>query len=106
MDKNYADRVAYRRKVMAEEGEHSVAINDDFRIRPAVVELYQFLLGTYLPLRFPGMFKLHEAHYEEGQTFMLENQNTKALSPAKPSAATTTQMLLETLGRTIDEDFL
>jgi hypothetical protein len=106
MDKNYADRIAFRRKVIADEGEHVVAVNDDYRIRPAVFELYQFLLGTYLPLRFPSMFKLHEAHYEEGQTFMLENLVNKSLYPAKPTARTTTKVLLETLGRTLDEDFL
>ncbi|KIW97720.1 uncharacterized protein Z519_01304 [Cladophialophora bantiana CBS 173.52] len=106
MDRNYADRIAYRRKVMAEHGEHVVAVNDDYRIRPAVVELYQFLLGTYLPLRFPKMFKLHETDYEEGKTFMLENLVTKALFPARPSPRTSTKMLLETLGRTLDEDFL
>lgn len=106
MDKNYADRITYRRKVMAEEGEHVVAVNDDYRIRPAVVELYQFLLGTYLPLRFPSMFKLHEANYEEGQTFMLENLVTHALFPARPTPRTPTTRLLETLGRTIDEEFL
>ena len=105
MDKTYADRISFRRKIMAEEGEHVVAVNDQ-RIRPAVMELYQFLLGTYLPLRFPDMFKLHEANYEEGQTFMLENLVTHALFPAKPTARTTTTMLLETLGRTIDEEFL
>ncbi|KAH0832507.1 hypothetical protein AYO21_10680 [Fonsecaea monophora] len=106
MDRNYADRVAYRRKIIAEHGEHVVAVNDDYRIRPAVVELYQFLFGTYLPLRFPRMFKLHETDYEEGKTFMLENLVTKALFPAKPSPRTSTKMLLETLGRTLDEDFL
>ncbi|OCT46961.1 hypothetical protein CLCR_02451 [Cladophialophora carrionii] len=106
MDKNYADRVAYRRKIMSEEGEHVVAVNDDYRVRPAVVELYQYLMGTYLPLRFPTMFKLHEAYYEAGQTFMLENLVTKALLPAKASPTIPTAMLLETLGRTVDEDFL
>lgn len=106
MDKNYADRIAYRRKIMAEYGEHVMAVNDDYRIRPAVVELYQFLFGTYLPLRFPTMFKLHETDYESGKTFMLENLVTKALFPAKVSRNTPTKQVLETLGRTIDEDFL
>ncbi|KAJ9610198.1 hypothetical protein H2200_004975 [Cladophialophora chaetospira] len=106
MDKNYADRITYRRKIISEEGEHVVAVSDDHRIRPAVVELYHFLMGTYLPLRFPPMFKLHEAFYEEGQTFMLENLVTKALFAAKPSPRTTTKTLLETLGRTVDEEFL
>jgi len=105
MDKNYADRITYRRKIIAEHGEHAVNVNDDFRIRPAVVELYIFLLGTYLPLRFPSMFKLHETEYEQGKAFMLENLVTGALFPAKPTPQTPTKQLLETLGRTLDEDF-
>lgn len=106
MDKNYVDRIEYRRRVMAEHGTHVVAVNDDYRIRPAVVELYMFLLGTYLPLRFPSMFKLHEMDYESGKTFMLENLVTKALFPAQPAPQTPTIQILETLGRTLDEDFL
>jgi hypothetical protein len=55
---------------MAKHKEHVLNVHDDYRIRPAVVELYMFLIGTYLPLRFPKVFKLHEANYEQGQTFM------------------------------------
>ncbi|KIX03354.1 uncharacterized protein Z518_06906 [Rhinocladiella mackenziei CBS 650.93] len=106
MDKNYADRIAYRKRIMAEHGEHVVNVNDDMRTRPAVVELYIFLMGTYLPLRFPKMFKLHETDYEQGKTFMLENLVTKELFPARPTPQTPTTQLLNTLGRTVDEDIL
>jgi hypothetical protein len=106
MDKNYIDRMNYRKVIIQSKGEHVVAVNDDYRIRPAVVELYQYLMGTYLPLRFPSMFKLHETDYETGKTFMLENLVTKALFPAQSSPSTPTARLLETLGRTIDEEFL
>ncbi|EXJ86709.1 hypothetical protein A1O3_03662 [Capronia epimyces CBS 606.96] len=106
IDKTYEDRIAYRRRIMAEHGKHVINVHDDQRIRPAVVELYQFLLGTYLPLRFPTLFKLHETEYEQGKTFMLENLATKALFPAKATAQISTEWLLETLGRTVDEDFL
>ncbi|KIW12513.1 hypothetical protein PV08_09790 [Exophiala spinifera] len=106
MDDTYADRMAYRRRIIAENGKHVVNVNDDARIRPAVVELYVFLMGTYLPLRFPQVFKLHETEYEQGKTYMLENTVTGSLFPAKPSATTSTTSLLEILGRTVDEDFL
>lgn len=106
MDKTYSERIAYRRKIMAEHGEHVVAVNDDYRIRPAVAELYQFLMATYLPLRFPNMFKLHETEYEQGKAYMLENLVTKALFPAMATPTTPTSRLLETLGRTVDEEFL
>ncbi|KAK5221131.1 hypothetical protein LTR72_006690 [Exophiala xenobiotica] len=106
MDKTYADRIDYRRRIMAEHGTHVVNINDDMRIRPAVVELYTFLMGTYLPLRFPQVFKLHETEYEQGKTFMLENKVTGSLFSARPTPSTPTTRLLEILGQTVDEDFL
>lgn len=106
MDKNYRDRVAYRREIISKHGKHVVAVNDDYIIRPAVVEHYEFLMGTYLPLRFPKMFKLHETDYEMGKAFMLENLVTGAIFPANASPSTPTTRLLETLGRTIDEDLL
>lgn len=106
IDKTYEERIAYRRRIMTEQGRHVVNVHDNLLIRPAVVELYQYLLGTYLPLRFPTMFKLHEAEYEQGKTFMLENLVTGALFPAKATAQMPTERLLETLGRTVDEDFL
>lgn len=106
MDKTYADRIVYRKRIIAENGKHVVNVNDDTRIRPAVVELYMFLMGTYLPLRFPQVFKLHETEYEQGKTYMLENKVTGSLFPARPTPSTPTTTLLETLGRTVDEDFL
>ncbi|EHY53638.1 hypothetical protein HRR83_003853 [Exophiala dermatitidis] len=106
IDNTYEERIAYRRRIMAEHGKHVINVHDDFRIRPAVVELYQYLLGTYLPLRFPTLFKLHETEYEQGKTFMLENRVTGALFPAKVTPQTPTEQLLHTLGQTVDEDFL
>lgn len=106
MDKTYRERMAFRRDTMSKHGTHVVAVNDDYIIRPAVVEHYEFLMGTYLPLRFPKMFKLHETDYEMGKAFMLENLITGAIFPASVSASTPTTRLLETLGRTVDEDFL
>jgi hypothetical protein len=106
MDKNYKDRIDYRRKIIKEHHEVVVAVNDQKAIRPAVVELYKFLMGTYLPTRYPDMFKLHETNFEQGKTFMLENLVTGELPLVVPNQATTTIMLLETLGKHLDEDFL
>ncbi|KIV94918.1 hypothetical protein PV10_02638 [Exophiala mesophila] len=106
MDNTYASRIKYRQTIMSTQGKHAVDVHDDVTVRPAVVELYQYLMGTYLPLRFPTMFKLHETDYEQGKTFMLENLVTKAIFPAIVAPQTKTTTLLETLGRTVDEDFL
>ena len=87
MDKNYKDRIEYRRKILQEHHDIVVAVNDQKAIRPAVTELYKFLLGTYLPTRYPDMFKLHQANFDQGTTFMLENKVTGELPPvvSKPN---------------------
>ncbi len=106
MDKNYEDRIQYRRKILKQHHNHVVAVNDDARVGPAVRELYQFLLGTYLPTRYPSMFKLHKTDYEQGPEFMLQNLITGELVPACPKRTSKTMTLLEILGKQIDEDFL
>jgi hypothetical protein len=106
MDKNYKDRIDYRRKIIQEHHDVVVAVNDEKAIKPAVTELYTFLLGTYLPTRYPEMFKLHQANYDQGVTFMLENTITGELPLIFPNRTTKTVMMLETLGKHLDEDFL
>ena len=105
MDKNYEDRIKYRRGILEAHHEIVVGIHEEDRVRPAVCELYTFLFGTYLPRRYPSMFKLHRAIYEDGQEFMTENLVTGELFPAQ-AKSTSTVALLETMGRQIDEDFL
>jgi hypothetical protein len=104
MDKNYEDRIHYRRKILKEHHDVVVAVNDDSRIRPAVRELYKFLFGTYLPVRYPSMFKLHRTEYEQGPEIMLQNLVTNELLPVEPKSKTIA--LLETLGKHLDDDFL
>ena len=104
MDENYEDRIQYRRKILEEHHDIVVAVNDESRIGPAVRELYKFLFGTYLPVRYPSMFKLHRAAYEQGPEIMLQNLVTNELLPVAPKSETTT--ILETLGRHLDEDLL
>lgn len=106
MDRTYADRLQYRSKIFRESSHIAIGVHNDDRIRPAVLELYTFLLGTYLPKRFPQMFKLHFASFETGDQFMFENLITKQIFPTAPTKVTTTETLLRTLGVTIDTDFL
>ncbi|KAL9112188.1 MAG: hypothetical protein Q9227_003565 [Pyrenula ochraceoflavens] len=105
MDKNYRDRINYRRKIMKDHHDIVVAVNDE-RIRGAVSELFTFLMGTYLPTRYPSMFKVHHTEYEYGKEAVLENIVTGEILPTKPTRATATIKMLEILGRTLDEDFL
>lgn len=105
MDKNYEDRIHYRRRILKEHHDVVVAINDHARIRPAIREMYNFVFGTYLPMRYPSMFKLHDMVYETGQAYLLQNMITGELIPAQ-AKGTQSITLLETLGKHIDEDFL
>lgn len=104
MDRNYENRIQYRRKILKEHHDVVVAVNEGSRIGPAVKELYKFLFGTYLPVRYPSMFKLHRTEYEQGQEIMLQNLVTNELLPVQPKS--TTIALLETMGKHLDEDFL
>jgi len=107
MDKTYSTRLTYRRRILEQNPTIALGINNDKRIRPAVCELYTFLTGTYLPLRYPSMFRIHHTEFEDGKAAMLHNLTTNEMLPTSPSGpSTTTTTLLRTLGRHIDEDFL
>jgi hypothetical protein len=108
MDKNHKDRIAYRRKIMAEHPKETLSVTDDSRIGAAVREYYTWLTGTYLPLRYPSMFKLHKTTYEVGEHFLLQNLLTGEMWPSFPLDPRTAQTdrLLATLGKTLDEDIL
>lgn len=105
MDKNYADRIAYRKKAIKENRDIVVAVNDR-KIQPAVRELYTYIMATYLPKRYASMFKLHKASFESGDRFMLENFVSKEILPGDAIPTSDARTLLEGLGRTLDEDFL
>jgi hypothetical protein len=62
------------------------------------------LFGTYLPVRYPSMFKLHRTEYEQGPEIMLHNLVTNELLPVEPKSKTIA--LLETLGKHLDDDLL
>lgn len=72
----------------------------------AICELYEFVMGIYLPNRYPTMFKLLEAKYESCKVFMLQNKVTGEVLPATVSPGRPLVNALETLGKTIDEDML
>jgi hypothetical protein len=56
MDKNYLERITLRKKIMAEHAETVLGAEDC--VTPAVDEFYIWLVGTYLPTRYPTMFQL------------------------------------------------
>lgn len=109
MDKTYKDRIEIRRGLLKSQYRQSVlGVNNDKdpRVRAAVSELYRYIMGTYLPGRYPRMFKLHTAKYESGASSVLENIVTGEILPTIVSPNKSTSGALETLGTVVDEDLL
>ncbi|KAJ5749102.1 uncharacterized protein N7511_010798 [Penicillium nucicola] len=107
MDKTYQERLNLRKSILNEHHDIVVAVNDrpetqDPRTRAAVSELYTFILGKYLPTRYPDMFKLKTN--DSLTTF--ENLVTGATYPTTLSPSTPTIQALEILTQTVDEEFL
>lgn len=106
MDKTYKDRLALRESVIDQHHDIVVGINNDQtpeedpRIRPAISELYNYVLGTYLPTRYPSMFRLTVG------SSLFHNLVTGATWPTTLSPTTPTIQALEILTQTVDEDFL
>jgi Protein of unknown function (DUF3445) len=108
MDKTYKERLQYRRKILKEHRETVIAMHDesDPRIIAAVNELYRYIMSTYLPVRYPTMFRLHETTFETGKAYMLENLVLNELYPSEITQLTSPMRALEILYKTVDEDFL
>ncbi|KAF4158789.1 hypothetical protein CNMCM6069_003355 [Aspergillus lentulus] len=102
MDKTYKERMALRGSLLKEYPDVVHAVHDDTdpRIRRAVGELYGFIMGTYLPTRYPTMFSLSGT-----KSVVLEN---KVLGKTYPIDMEDQSILkaLEILGQTVDEEFL
>lgn len=109
MDKTYKGRIETRRGLLnSQYRENVLSVNNDNdpRVRDAVSELYTYIMGTYLPGRYPRMFKLHTAKYESGTSSVLENTVTGEILPTVVSPNKSTAGALETLGTIVDEDIL
>ncbi|EAW09739.1 heme-dependent oxidative N-demethylase family protein [Aspergillus clavatus NRRL 1] len=115
MDKTYKQRMAHRATLLQAHRDVILGVNDPScpRTRAAVSELYTFLLSTYLPTRYPRMFRLSTP---AGGKPLLENRVTGRVVPAifdadadasgSGSGSEPTIEALETLGQIVDEDFL
>ena len=60
MDNTYLSRIKLRRQLMDDHPEATLACN--YVAEPAALELYDWLVGTYLPKRFPTCFSLVTKH--------------------------------------------
>ncbi|KAK2732947.1 hypothetical protein FQN57_002432 [Myotisia sp. PD_48] len=124
MDKTYKERIAYRRTLLKEHHDVVLGINspkntnhksnndndngspEDPRIREAVTELYEYVMGIYLPARYPTMFTLLETKLSDEQLLMVQNRVTGEILPTSLSPNRPLIKALETLVKTVDEDML
>ncbi|KAK4038061.1 putative FAD binding protein [Parachaetomium inaequale] len=103
MDNNYLERVTTRRNIMAE---YTSAVYGTVSSGHAPVkELYTYLLGTYLPARYPTMFGLTQvetATHSTSQTLFrnIVTGRTYPLSPPPPDPSE----MLKILGETVEDD--
>ncbi|RJE27649.1 hypothetical protein PHISCL_00074 [Aspergillus sclerotialis] len=100
IDKNYKDRTELRKKIMAEHPETVLAAEDT--VRPAVDEFYTWVVGTYLPTRFPRMFQISPAG--NSQSLFLHSTATNENYPLNP--AEEPLKTLRTLGGLVEDDLL
>jgi len=103
MDRNYLSRVTQRRALMAAHPSTVTGVLPDGHA--AVMELYVYLLGTYLPTRYPRMFGLR--HDFDGDatamTTRFINKVTGLESPLVPPPRDSTEAL-RILGETVEDD--
>lgn len=100
MDKNYLERITLRRKIMEEHPETVLAAEDN--VKPAVDEFYIWLVGTYLPTRFPRMFQLRPS--TENQSPYLHSLVTDEKYPLHPTEKPLNT--LRAMGGLIEDDLL
>ncbi|KAK0267381.1 hypothetical protein LTR35_016330 [Friedmanniomyces endolithicus] len=97
IDNTYRDRMQIRRAVMDEHREATLQCNSV--AGPAVLEFYDWMLSTYLPKRFPSIYK--PVATPSGPH--LHNKFSGTDLPVRP---TSPMAALETLGEHVDTDFL
>nr|OQO23998.1 hypothetical protein B0A51_08887 [Rachicladosporium sp. CCFEE 5018] len=93
IDNTFLDRLALRRQITTQNPQETVACN---RIAtPAARELYSWMLGTYLPTRFPTMYEVRD-----GSLY------SKATNETLPLRSGSGMSALTALTANVDTDFL
>lgn len=104
MDNTYQSRLHIRRQLIQDHRHEIIACNPE--AVPAVMELYEWLLGTYLPQRFPTLYTLVSSNTSSDKSAPpthLKNHTTNTLLPLH---VPTPDLALEILGSNIDTEFL
>lgn len=103
IDRDYLSRVTIRRQIF---DEHlATVLGSTPRVKPAVDELYTWMMNTYLPQRFPTMFTLSKTSTTSSSPQnCLNNTATNETLLTTPYADPSNS--LRTLGSHIDSDML
>ncbi|XP_014555037.1 hypothetical protein COCVIDRAFT_27947 [Bipolaris victoriae FI3] len=102
MDKTYLERLDIRRQIIQDQRSEVIAC--ELQAVPAVMELYTWAIGTYLPRRFPSIYGIvHSTTSEETTSTYLKNHATNTLIPLQVSSP---DLALQILGENIDTEFL
>ena len=105
MDNTYLERIQVRKSIMDEHPNDTYLCNPS--CEPAVMELYEWMFGTYLPQRFPTMFKLVNPDQLptdfKTRGRYVHNIPTDEYIPLKASSG---RDALYALGRQVDDEFL
>jgi len=116
IDNGYSERIAKRKALI--EKYPTVAYGFSPEIVPSIEELYEYLLGYYLPRRYPGLFRavIRNGLGPTGEESWFENLVTGECHPITPPTRTAlatgseqaqaASCLLRVIGTTIEEDFL
>lgn len=99
MDKNYLERITLRRKLIKEYPDTVLAA--EHSAKPAIGEFYIWLVGTYLPTRFPLMFQLR---LQNSKVQLLHSSVTGEDYPLEPDASPL--VTLRRMGGLVDDDLL
>ncbi|KAK1145622.1 hypothetical protein N8T08_004181 [Aspergillus melleus] len=106
MDKTYKDRLALRADLLRQHPDVIIAINspEDPHVLAAINELYTFVVGSYLPTRYPRMFRVTQtAEKHTVLHSLVTGQHAPLDWTATPQNG---RQQLEILGSLVDEDFL
>lgn len=93
MDKNYLSRVTLRKQLLNDNPNLCIGASDE--AKEAIAEFYSWMIGTYLPSRFPLMFKVTS----DGALF---NVAVNELVPIAPPDSPFESLCI--LARTVEED--
>lgn len=116
IDSGYSERIAKRRKLIET---YPMVVNGfQPEMVPAIEELYEYLLGYYLPRRYPGLFRVMNRKSDKArkEESVFQNLVTGDLHPVMPRTKSLSAIgsewidavnsLLRAIGTTIEDDIL